>query len=57
MGKNSGEFATKYEKRVTDIQRAAEWYYLNRSCFGGDMQSGGFALSSVTGIVSIPFMM
>lgn len=31
------------------IEQAAQWYYLNRTCFGGDMQSGGFALPSVTG--------
>ncbi|UJS17860.1 MAG: DNA adenine methylase [Candidatus Jettenia sp.] len=35
--------------QLNDIERAAEWYYLNRTCFGGDMQSGGFALPSVTG--------
>lgn len=34
---------------TTDVQKAAEWYYLNRTCFGGDMRSGGFALPSVTG--------
>ncbi len=35
--------------QLTDIERAAQWYYLNRTCFGGDMQSGGFALPSTTG--------
>ncbi|WKZ17752.1 MAG: DNA adenine methylase [Candidatus Jettenia sp. CY-1] len=35
--------------QLTDIQKAADWFYLNRSCFGGDMQSGGFALPSTTG--------
>lgn len=32
-----------------EIERAAEWFYLNRSTYGGDMQAGGFALPSTTG--------
>jgi len=32
-----------------EIKKAAEWFYLNRSTFGGDMLSGGFALPSTTG--------
>lgn len=47
-GENSGENSGE-NTQTANVQRAADWYYLNRSCFGGDMQSGGFALPSVTG--------
>lgn len=30
-------------------ERAAQWFYLNRSTYGADMKRGGFALPSVTG--------
>lgn len=32
-----------------EIERAAQWFYLNRTCFGGDQQHGGFAVPSTTG--------
>ncbi|MBE7547095.1 MAG: DNA adenine methylase [Planctomycetia bacterium] len=32
-----------------EIEKAAEWFYLNRSTYGGDMVSGGFAMPSITG--------
>lgn len=32
-----------------EIERAAWWFYLNRSTYGGDMQTGGFAMPSITG--------
>ncbi len=32
-----------------EIERVSWWYYLNRTCFGGDQQSGGFAVPSTTG--------
>src|SRR3989304_8187540 len=32
-----------------DIERAAWWYYLNSTCFGGDFRYGGFKIPSVTG--------
>src|SRR3990167_928540 len=32
-----------------EIERAAWWFYLNRTCFGGDQWRGGFACPSVTG--------
>lgn len=32
-----------------EIKRTAEWFYLNRSTYGGDMQTGGFAMPSTTG--------
>ncbi|SOH02808.1 DNA adenine methylase [Candidatus Kuenenia stuttgartiensis] len=31
------------------IERAAWWFYLNRVTYGGDMQTGGFAMPSITG--------
>lgn len=34
---------------VNDIERAAQWYFLNRSTFSGDQLRGGFAVPSVTG--------
>ncbi|TLD41850.1 MAG: Methyltransferase [Candidatus Jettenia ecosi] len=42
-------YPSQRQNQKTNITRAAEWFYLNRSCFGGDMQSGGFALPSTTG--------
>lgn len=30
-------------------ERAAQWFYLNRTCFAGDQLRGGFAVPSVTG--------
>lgn len=36
-------------RSCTDIQKAANWFYLNRSTFAGDMLRGGFAAPSVTG--------
>ncbi len=32
-----------------EIERAAEWFYLNRSTYGGDMATGGFSIPSTTG--------
>lgn len=32
-----------------EIERVAQWYYLNRTCFGGDQLRGGFAVPSTTG--------
>ncbi len=32
-----------------EITRVAQWYYLNRTCFAGDSETGGFAVPSVTG--------
>lgn len=32
-----------------EIERAAWWFYLNRSTYGGDMATGGFAMPSITG--------
>ncbi len=32
-----------------EIERAAAWFYLNKTCFSGDMLSGGFAVPSTTG--------
>jgi DNA adenine methylase len=34
---------------VDEIERAAWWYYLNSTCFGGDFRYGGFKIPSVTG--------
>lgn len=31
------------------IEASAMWFYLNRTCFSGDMLNGGFALPSITG--------
>lgn len=30
-------------------ERAAQWFYLNRTCFSGDQERGGFAVPSTTG--------
>ena len=32
-----------------EIERAAWWYYLNRTTFSGDQKGGGFAVPSITG--------
>ncbi|HHT9138580.1 MAG TPA: DNA adenine methylase [Candidatus Wunengus sp. YC60] len=32
-----------------EIERASQWFYLNRTCFSGDQKRGGFAVPSVTG--------
>jgi len=32
-----------------EIERASQWFFLNRSTFAGDQKRGGFALPSVTG--------
>ena len=32
-----------------DVELAAQWFYLNRTCFGGDQKRGGFAVPSTTG--------
>ncbi len=32
-----------------EIERAAYWYYLNRTTFSGDQKRGGFAIPSTTG--------
>jgi DNA adenine methylase len=32
-----------------EIERAAQWFYLNRTCFSGDQLRGGFAVPSTTG--------
>ncbi len=32
-----------------EVERAAEWFYLNRAFFGGDQRTSGFAAPSVTG--------
>ncbi len=32
-----------------EIERASQWFYLNRSTFSGDQERGGFACPSVTG--------
>lgn len=31
------------------VEASAQWFYLNRSCFGGDQKRGGFAVPSTTG--------
>lgn len=31
------------------VEASAQWFYLNRSCFGGDQKRGGWAVPSVTG--------
>lgn len=42
-------YPSQRSESKTNIIRAAEFLYMNRSTFGGDMQSGGFASPSVTG--------
>ncbi|MDG6025986.1 MAG: DNA adenine methylase [Candidatus Brocadia sp.] len=32
-----------------EIERVAQWFYLNRSTYGADMRRGGFAVPSTTG--------
>mgnify|MGYP001616441207 CR=1 FL=1 len=32
-----------------EIERVSQWFYLNRTCFAGDMKRGGFAVPSTTG--------
>ncbi|MBF8277788.1 MAG: dam 1 [Candidatus Brocadiaceae bacterium] len=32
-----------------EIERVSQWFYLNRTCFGGDQRRGGFAVPSTTG--------
>ncbi len=32
-----------------EVERVSQWFYLNRTCFGGDQKRGGFAVPSVTG--------
>ncbi len=32
-----------------EVLRVAEWFYLSRTCFSGDMQAGGFSVPSTTG--------
>ena len=32
-----------------EIERSAQWFYLNRTCFSGDQERGGFAVPSTTG--------
>ncbi|WP_295100495.1 DNA adenine methylase [uncultured Candidatus Kuenenia sp.] len=32
-----------------EVEKAAWWFYLNRSTYGGDMATGGFAMPSITG--------
>lgn len=32
-----------------ESERAAQWFYLNRTCFSGDQKRGGFAIPSTTG--------
>lgn len=32
-----------------EIERVAQWFYLNRTCFSGDQLRGGFAVPSITG--------
>lgn len=32
-----------------EVERSAQWYYLNRTCFAGDQRQGGFSVPSVTG--------
>lgn len=34
---------------IDDVERTVWWFYLNRICFGGDQERGGFAIPSVTG--------
>jgi len=34
---------------VDEIERAAYWFYLNRTTFSGDQKRGGFAMPSITG--------
>lgn len=35
--------------QLTDVERAAQWYYLNRCSFSGDQLKGGFAVPSTSG--------
>ena len=32
-----------------EVERSMEWFYLNRTCFGGDQLKGGWAVPSITG--------
>ncbi|MBI5307132.1 MAG: DNA adenine methylase [Planctomycetes bacterium] len=32
-----------------EVERASQWFFLNRTCFGGDQRRGGFAAPSTTG--------
>lgn len=32
-----------------EVERVSQWFFLNRTCFGGDQRRGGFAVPSVTG--------
>ncbi|MBM2833386.1 MAG: dam 1 [Candidatus Brocadiaceae bacterium] len=32
-----------------EVERVSQWFFLNRTCFGGDQKRGGFAIPSVTG--------
>ncbi|MBI5307211.1 MAG: DNA adenine methylase [Planctomycetes bacterium] len=32
-----------------EVERVSWWFFLNRTCFGGDQKRGGFACPSVTG--------
>ena len=32
-----------------EVERVSQWFYLNRTCFGGDQRRGGFAAPSTTG--------
>ena len=32
-----------------EVERVSQWFYLNRTCFGGDQKRGGFAVPSTTG--------
>ena len=34
---------------VDEIERATQWFYLNRTCFSCDQERGGFAVPSITG--------
>ena len=34
---------------VDEIERSAQWFYLNRTCFSGDQGRGGFTVPSITG--------
>jgi len=37
-----------FDERLTDIQRAARFYYLQRSCFGGRVEAKNFGVSTTT---------
>ncbi len=46
------EIRTRWKQRNVPshpMEASAEWFYLNRTCFSGDQQSGGFAAPSATG--------